>query len=172
MNRRIYLLNPTGQRPRNPFRLFAFLVAGLVVAVIGVAALHAQDDPPPVILEPPAEIDWKEPLPGKDDWNGPGMIVWQRADLEADRMQAEMQREQWEAIESQTAAIMAQTEAITRLAKAQEQTAANIAALTDAVQNINFQGTFVMPEAVAESLVPALDAIRNWIEPQAPASGQ
>jgi hypothetical protein len=161
-------------------RLVNLCFAGLIAAIVLVAALHAfgqdqpADDPPPQdtqivdlnALPPLPELtEWQHPLPDDDDWNGPGMVVWQRADIEADRRAVDAMREQ-------TRAIQAQTAALTRIADAQQQTAANIAALTEAVENIEFSGEFsgqieTIPPDVAEALVPALTAIKDWLDPPA-----
>jgi hypothetical protein len=148
------------------------LVAAAACTLTLALPAAAQDQPDTQVivdlnaLPPLPELtEWQHPLPDDDDWNGPGMVVWQRADIEADRRAVD-------AIREQTRAIQAQTVAMVELVEAQQQTAANIAALTEAVENIEFSGEFsgqveTIPPEVAEALVPALTAIKNWLDPPA-----
>ena len=162
-------------------------LAFTIVLAVGLASALAQDaEEPPVAIvdlnaspdtnEPlPERTAWEQPMPGDNDWSGPGIIKWQRGDLEADRRAVDAIREQTQAIVAQTRAIEAQTVAFVRLAGAAEEQAEQakkiVAAITDLeiavnVDGLNVQGEFSLPEDVTNSVIPALDAIRYWLRPE------
>lgn len=143
----------------------------LLLVMAHMQAAQAQDEPDApnggivdlnALPDPTGDLDsftqWNEGMPDDDDWNGPGLIVWQRADIEADRRAVDAVREQ-------TRAIVAQTEAMQAMVTAQQQQNERLDRIAEAIENIQIDTQVSMPEEVTQSLVPALDAIREWIRP-------
>ena len=171
--------------------LTAALAAAITLAVGLASAVAQEEDPPAGIVdlnaspdtnEPlPARTTWERPMPGRQDWSGPGIIKWQRGDLEADRRAVDAMREQTQAIVAQTRAIEAQTVALVELAGAAEAQAMHTKSIADAIQDLeldvnvdglNVQGEFSLPEDVTNSIIPALDAVRYWLRPEDEAAEQ
>jgi hypothetical protein len=104
----------------------------------------------------PSVTQFDQPIPEGSNVEAVAGLL--RASVEAQRMQVD-------AIREQTAAIVAQTTATNRLAAAQEATSSNVAALTAVVETVEFTGTLSIPQEVIDSVIPALDALREWISP-------